>query len=141
MSVSLAGSPVNFQQRAVRAECWQRDTKPPSSTALSSTSLCFVFQLTGQRERERQRYAGSEAASFLASFQTPVPHYQYPSELLCFLLSPLFLSSARDESQLFQGNTSQIHHLKTASRDSVGTVKNASVSYLHTSFVIVVIAS
>lgn len=63
VSVSLAGSPVN-SQRAVKVErCWRQTAAPPLPTSLlvlttlSSTPLCFVFQLTGQRERR----AGSQA--------------------------------------------------------------------------------
>lgn len=67
VSVSLAGSPVN-SQRAVKVErCWRQTAAPvpPFSpllvlTTLSSTLLCFVFQLTGQRER--RRCAGSQAS-------------------------------------------------------------------------------
>lgn len=62
VSVSLAGSPVN-SQRAVKVERCRRQTagSPPllTATALSSTPLCFVFQLTGQRER--RQCAGSRA--------------------------------------------------------------------------------
>lgn len=62
VSVSLAGSPVN-SQRAVKVERCRRQTagSPPllTATALSSTPLCFVFQLTGQRER--RQCAGSQA--------------------------------------------------------------------------------
>lgn len=69
---------------------------PPSSfttttTALSSTPLCFVFQLTGQRERRQCAGSQAQADTFFwrpSSLSIPVL-----SIVLCFPFPFLFLSS------------------------------------------------
>lgn len=104
VSVSLAGSPVN-SQRAVKVErCWRQTAAPPplllhllATNTLSSTPLCFVFQLTGQRER--RQCAGSQAQADTFSWRPSSLSIPPLSIVLCFpfpfLSLPFPLSSAR----------------------------------------------
>lgn len=94
VSVSLAGSPVN-SQRAVKVErCWRQTAAPPLLllllvlTTLSSTPLCFVFQLTGQRER--RQCAGSQAQADTLFWRPSSLSIPLLSIVLCFPFFPSF---------------------------------------------------
>lgn len=112
-------------------------SSPSSSPILSSTPLCFVFQLSGQ---QRQRRAGSAALSDTFPWH---PLSRHPTSLGSALLSFFsafhhFFVSPRpvpDKGQLFHGDNLN-SSLTTASGDRVWVMKNRSISCIHTSHVI-----
>lgn len=79
--------------------CWRQTAATPpllclltsTTTALSSTPLCFVFQLTGQRER--RQCAGSQAKADTFFWRPSSLSIPVLSIVLCFLFPFPFLSS------------------------------------------------
>lgn len=145
----MQGDSSFYQWQCVGLACWfpsqfpassegwagDRQQPPPlllTTNTLSSTPLCFVFQLTGQREG-----GGVQDHKHRRTHSPGVLPVSPLSVLLCFPFPSLFHcpQPLHDKGQLFQGDNSH-SSLTTASRDNVLVMKNRSLSYIHISHVI-----